>query len=64
VIEGSGQPARSGMTGGTIGAITTSMLVVGGMTSITGGRCTSIKTIDVTAGTGNTDMFPGELKSR
>jgi len=48
----------------TIGSITAIMLVIGGMTGVTIGRCPFIDTIDMTTGTGNTNVFPCELKGR
>jgi len=62
VIEGGWQPTRGCVAGGTIGAITAIMLVVGGMTAITIGRCPLIDTIDMTTGTGNAYVFSGQFK--
>ena len=64
VVKGGCRPGCSGMAVGAIDSKPAVMQIFGSMAAITRQRCTSIDTINMTACTGHTGMFAGQLENR
>jgi hypothetical protein len=64
MVKAGRQPSGSGVATSTVGAIAATMMVSGGMASITGGGSALVDTIDMAVQAGHVQVPPGQFESR